>query len=215
MAEQTEIEITRSAHGTGVFPPVEVTQSQLVFWINKDPHSPHWPYFPDQPGVGPRFQTGPGDTSDPVQPYAGATIPQGQNKVVNYGCRISDHESEQGAITVWADFLVASIQNDDIYNQLPDGTVGVAYTPVSLTTGGKPGYSHTLSDAVLPAGITVTDGPAGVMVGGTPATSGSDFAFTVHCKDALGNKVDQTFTLSVAAAQPKQPGAETATPVRR
>ena len=201
MAEQTVIKITRSAQGTGVFPPAEVTQSQLVYWKNNDPVSPHWPVFPAQPGVGPRFQTGPGDTSDPVQPYGSTTaISPGSTQVVNYGCQIQNHESEAGVITVWPDFLVASIQNNNIYNQLPDGSVGSAYAPVQLTTGGKPGYSHTLSDAVLPAGITVTDGAAGVTVGGTPTVAGSDFAFTVHCRDALGNKVDQTFTLAVTAS---------------
>src|SRR3954447_26573582 len=117
MAEQTEIKITKAAKGAGVFPPVEVTQSQLVFWKNNDPSSPHWPFVPDQPGVGPRFQTGPGDTSDPVQPYGSNTpIPQGATQVVNYSCRISNHEAEQGVITVWADFLVATIQNG-VYNQ--------------------------------------------------------------------------------------------------
>jgi len=200
MAEQTEIRITGSAQGTGVFPSVEITQSQLVFWKNDDPKSPHWPQFPQQPAVGPRFQTGSGNTSDPVQPYAGGPIPQGQNQLVKYGCRIPNHESEQGLITVWADFLVATIQNGGVFNQLPDGKVGTAYTPVALTTGGKPGYSHTLSDAALPPGINVTDGPSGVMVGGTPGAAGQDFAFTVHCKDALGNRVDQTFTLRVSAA---------------
>ena len=49
MAEQTEIKITKNAQGAGVFPPVEVTQSQLVFWKNNDPSSPHWPFVPDQP----------------------------------------------------------------------------------------------------------------------------------------------------------------------
>jgi hypothetical protein len=206
MAEQTEITITRSAQGAGVFPPVEVTQSQLVYWKNNDPQSPHWPVFPDQPGVGPRFQTGPGDTSDPVQPYGSTTqLTPGQSRSVSYGCQIEGHQAEAGTITVWADFLSATILNDGIYNQLPDGTVGTVYPAVVLTVGGKPGYTHTLSDASLPAGISVTDGQLGVEVCGTPTTVGQDFAFTVHCTDALGNRVDQTFTMRIA------PSATTAT----
>jgi hypothetical protein len=201
MSEQTEITITRNSQGAGVFPAVEVTQSQLVYWKNADPQSAHWPVFPDQPGVGPRFQTGPADTSDPVQPYGSTTqLAPGVSKAVNYGCQIAGHQAEAGVITVWADFLSATILNDGIYNQLPDGTVGTAYPAVALTVGGKPGYCHTLSDASLPAGITVTDGAAGVQIGGTPIAAGQDFAFTVHCTDALGNRVDQTFTLRIAAS---------------
>jgi hypothetical protein len=121
--------------------------------------------------------------------------------VVNYGCRISDHESEQGVITVWADFLVAQIQSaSGVFYQLPNGAVGQPYTPVVLTTGGKPPYIHTLTDADLPAGIVVTDAAAGVQVSGTAESAGTEFAFTVHCQDALGNKVDQTFTIQVTAA---------------
>jgi len=200
MSETTLIRITRSPQGTGVFPPVECTASQLVFWRNDDPTSPHWPIFPDQPGVGPRFQTGSGDTSDPVQPYAGPAIVPPASVVVSYGCHISNHEAEQGTITVWADFLVNSSINGGNYTQLPDGAVNVAYPAQVLTVGGKPKYRHTLTDASLPAGLTVTDADAGVTISGKPTQAGNNFAFTVHCLDALGNKVDQTFTLSVAAA---------------
>jgi hypothetical protein len=203
MAEETEIEITRTPQGTGGFPPVEVTQSQLVFWLNKDPQSPHWPFFPDQPGVGPRFQIGPGNTSDPVQPYAGNAIPQGQQQVINYSCRVSGHETEQGVITVWPDFLVQSclVQYS---NKLPDGVMGQPYAPVLLTQGGKPPYSHSLTDASLPQAMEIKDAENGVTVSGTPSSAGQDFAFTVHCKDALGNRVDQTVTLIIA------PGAKAA-----
>lgn len=202
MAEQTVIRITRDAQGNVAYPPVEITQSQLVFWENQDPQSAHWPYFPDQPGVGPRFAVGTGDSSDPVQPYANQTqIPQGTNKVVYYRDKEPGNGSLQGQITVWADFLATTIQNSvtNVFNQLNDATAGVPYPPVALTTGGKPPYQHTLSDAVLSAGMAVTDSAAGVTIGGTPTQAGQDFAFTIHCQDALGNRVDETLTVVVKA----------------
>ena len=205
MPEQTEILIKRKADGTGDFPAVECTQSQLVFWRNGDPKSPHWPSIPGNPPAEPRFQVGSGDNSDPVQPYASQNaIPQGQSQVVNYSCKISGHQGEQGKVTVWADFLVAQFQGaSGAYNEI-DGTVGKPLQQV-LTTGGKAPYMHTLSDAALPRGVTVTNGPIGVMASGTPAAAGQNFAFTVHGKDALGNKVDQTFTIVI------QRGAEAVT----
>ena len=104
-------------------------------------------------------------------------------------------------IKVWPDFLVANIQTaSGVFYQLPTGTLGQPYAPVVLTIGGKPSYIHTLTDAELPKGIVITDGPTGVQVGGVALSAGNDFAFTVHCQDTLGNKVDQTFTMQVAAA---------------
>ena len=202
MAEQTLIQITRNSHGQVVYPPVEITQSQLVFWRNKDPKSAHWPYFPGQPGVGPRFAVGTGDTSDPVQPYAATTqIPQGTSQAVFYRDKQPGSAGLEGQITVWADFLAVTIQNSvtKVFNQLDDATVGAVYGPVALTTGGKPTYEHTLSDAVVPAGMAITDTPSGVSIGGTPTQASQDFAFTIHCQDALGNRVDETLTIVVKA----------------
>ena len=196
MSETTTIHITRSGN-TVTYEPAECTLSQLVFWKNDDPQSPHWVYFPGQAGVGPRFATGPGDTSDPVQPAT--SIPKGQtNVVVTYACKEAGHENERGQVTVWPDFLVVQPITNGVYNQLANGTVGVDYPSTLLTTGGKPNYSHTLTDASMPPGMAVTNTPAGVAIGGTPTAAGQDYAFTVHCVDALGNRVDQTFTIVVA-----------------
>jgi hypothetical protein len=200
VAEETVITITRDAQGNVIYPPVEITQSQLVYWKNEDSQAAHWPYFPDQPGVGPRFAVGTGNTSDPVQPYANQTaIPQGTNQVVYYRDKQPGFDDLEGQVAVWGDFLATPIQNSvtKVYNQLNDATVGVAYAQVVLTVGGKPSYKHILSDAVLPPGMAVTDTPAGVAIGGTPMQAGENFAFTIHCQDALGNRVDETLALVV------------------
>jgi hypothetical protein len=169
-----------------------------VFWKNDDPQSPHWVYFPSQPGVGPRFATGSGDTSDPVQ--VATSIPQGKTNVaVTYKCKETGHENESGQVTVWPDFLMVQYQTGNVFNQLPNGIVGQVYIATPLTTGGKPNYTHTLTEASLPPGLSVTDTPTGVVISGTPTATGADFAFTAHCVDALGNRVDQTFTIVVGA----------------
>ena len=153
------------------------------------------------PQVGPRFQTGPGDTSDPVQPYAsGAALATGKVITVNYSCKL--HSGENGRIQVVADFLSQNIVLRGILNQLPDATLGLTYTPIALTTGGLAPYSSTLSDAVIPKGLAVKNENTGVFVSGTPVEIGENFAFTVHCQDSLGNAVDQTYTIAVLPAGP-------------
>lgn len=200
MPDETPITITRRAQGVE-FKTVTVTQSQLVFWRNEDPQAPHWPFFPDQPGVGPRFQIGSGNTSDNCQPDStGKAIPQGQILPFSYKCKVDKHDAESGTINVVADFLAATLTPEPpVFNQLPNGTVGVPYAPIVLTSGGLGPYTHTLTDAVLPHGLTITDQPTGVTVGGTPTQSGDNFAFTVNSRDTLGNTVDQTYTLTVVA----------------
>jgi hypothetical protein len=198
MPDEEQITITKGPN-EGAFQTVTVTQSQLVFWRNEDTEA-HWPSFPSQPQIGPRFQVGPGDNSDNFQPVSsGGAIPTGQTVKVNSGCKIQGHGAETGLILVVADFIEAPQPAGSVYNQLTNGTVGVAYSPVVLTSGGLAPYTHTLSDAVTPQGLTITNEAAGVTVGGTPTQAGDNFAFTVHCKDALENRVDQTYTLTVVS----------------
>jgi hypothetical protein len=137
-----------------------------------------------------------------VQPFASAKqIEPGKEIDVAYGCKINGHGEEKGIIKVVADFLPENIENDDenddVFNQLPDAAAGQEYTPVSLTAGGKPPYRCTLSDATLPAGLQVRAEAHGIVVSGKPSQKGNDFAFTVHCVDALQNTIDQTYTIQV------------------
>ena len=204
MPNQQEIVITRDAEGKLSFPPVCITQSQTVFWRNEDSNGAHWPIIPPQPGVeppgvAPRFQIGLGNTSDQVQPYASAKqIEPGKEIDVAYGCKVNGHGAEKGIIKVVADFLPENIENDDVFNQLPDATAGQQYTPVPLTAGGRPPYRCTLSDATLPAGLQVKAEARGIVVSGKPSQKGNDFAFTVHCVDSLQNTIDQTYTIQVS-----------------
>lgn len=206
MSDQTAIRISKS-NADGLFPPVAVTQSQLVFWKNEDSEA-HWPLLPLTPHppttsavqtVGPRFQTGPGDTSDPVQPYASGTGIVDPPVIIKYSCKL--HKGESGEIRVVADFLSRpSDPKSLVLNQLPDATFGAAYGPEALTSGGLPPFSHSLSNAAIPEGMNVTDKANGVFVTGTPRQTGVNFAFTVHCEDSLKNAVDQTYTIIVKTA---------------
>ena len=80
---------------------------------------------------------------------------------------------------------------------LPNGTVGVAYGPQTLSgTGGTAPY--TLSSAPTPApGLTFTGGPTGT-VGGTPNQAGT-FNFSVTVTDGKTGTATQNFSITVTA----------------
>jgi uncharacterized protein (TIGR03437 family) len=79
---------------------------------------------------------------------------------------------------------------------LPNGTIGVAYGPVTLTTGGgTPGYSFTASG--LPLGMTLT-GNTGVL-SGTPTQTGT-FTPTIGVTDSVGGTSQQMFQITIATA---------------
>ena len=189
MADGTRIDINR-VNGSVVFTQVTVTQSQVVFWRNNDTE-PHWPI------QGPRFQVGPGGSSDDSTVYP-APLPT----TIYYGCAIQGHESERGSIIVYADFLPSQVKN----NVLPAGTKGAAYapqnlapgTPQNLVTGGMSPYTFSITGGSMPPGmsVTATTNNAGLTIGGTPTQSGT-FSFTLNATDNLQNNVQQTFTITI------------------
>ena len=181
MPDGTRIDINR-VNGSVVFTQVTVTQSQVVFWRNND-KEPHWPI------QGPRFQVGPGGSSDDSTVYP-APLPT----TIYYGCAIQGHENERGSIIVYADFLPSQVKN----NVLPAGTKGAAYTVQNLATGGMSPYTFSTTSGSLPPGmsITATTNNTGLTIGGTPTQSGT-FSFTLNATDNLQNNVQQTFTITI------------------
>ena len=80
---------------------------------------------------------------------------------------------------------------------LPNGTVGVLYTTVTLAaTGGTSPYTWSISLGSPPAGITL-DGANG-NISGTPTASGTS-TFTVQVQDAKSVTATKQFTITIAA----------------
>ena len=100
---------------------------------------------------------------------------------------------------------VASIYNADFLGknflqpyftspaQLPDGVLGANYTQQVVTILGTGPVSFSLSEGVLPPGMTLSS--AG-LVSGVPGVSGV-FDFTVRATDAAGNFTEQLCVLRV------------------
>ncbi len=77
---------------------------------------------------------------------------------------------------------------------LPNGQVSVAYAVQFYATNGQPPYTWTASGA--PAGIAMTGAGS---LSGTPTADGP-FTVTVTVTDAAKSQVQQTYTLTIAAA---------------
>jgi len=83
----------------------------------------------------------------------------------------------------------------EIGGDLPDGTVGEAYTGAVTATGGVTPYAFTLTSGSLPPGLSL--GSAGDITG-TPEQVGSD-TFTVTVADSGHNSAQGTFTIDVVS----------------
>ncbi|HXG68683.1 MAG TPA: matrixin family metalloprotease [Blastocatellia bacterium] len=77
--------------------------------------------------------------------------------------------------------------------QLPNATLGAAYSVRLEATGGSGGYTWSLLSGQLPPGLQMT---ADGTVQGTPSAFGS-FSFTAQVRDSAGNLSQKVFLLSV------------------
>src|SRR5262249_25910607 len=82
---------------------------------------------------------------------------------------------------------------------LPDATYGTRYSPTITAT--ETGYagSFTFGSIGLPSWLSLTSGPSGEMLQGTPTAVGS-FTFTITATDSGGVTGSQTYTLVVDKA---------------
>src|SRR5215831_6365746 len=183
------------------FQTINASQSQMVFWTNRD-HQPHWPTFSTgNPPPATPYQVGARGNSGSLQPATALAqfypsdsgpipIPQGQAVPVNYTCQL--HQGETGTINCYADLY-------SVANQLSPATRGQAYT-ANLTNGGLPPYEFRVTNSNLPASLTVKNvANQGPVLQGTPAQGDAgDYAFDLTCQDSDGGNVVETFLLTVA-----------------
>ena len=78
---------------------------------------------------------------------------------------------------------------------LPEGTVGEAYSQTLAAEGDEP-ISWSISDGVLPAGLTLS----GNVISGTPTAAGTS-AFAVKAENATGSDT-QELSITIAAPDP-------------
>ena len=76
---------------------------------------------------------------------------------------------------------------------LPAGAVGVSYSQVLSTTGGKAPYTWSVSGGALPGGLSLSSGGT---IGGTPTSRGT-FPFTVKVLDGAGDTDTQPLQIIV------------------
>ncbi|GLQ86469.1 putative Ig domain-containing protein [Dyella flagellata] len=81
---------------------------------------------------------------------------------------------------------------------LPNPQQAVAYSQQISASGGAGGYTYTITQGALPAGLTLSN--AG-MLSGTPTANGT-FSFTVTAKDGNNFTASQSYTVNVRQAVP-------------
>lgn len=84
-----------------------------------------------------------------------------------------------------------NITNSD----LPNGTVGTAYSATLTATGGNPPYTWSIAGGALPAGLTLNSS-TGAIAGSPTAVGWSNF-FTIQVKDSVGNTTSLPYSTIV------------------
>jgi para-nitrobenzyl esterase len=80
------------------------------------------------------------------------------------------------------------------------GTVGTAYQQTIQATGGKGPFSWSLSDGMLPAGLSLGNTSSeNLLISGLPVSLQTSANFTISVTDSRGSTDGQQYTISIAA----------------
>jgi len=98
-------------------------------------------------------------------------------------------------------------------SSLPGGAVGTPYSQQLGATGGTGGYTWSVANGSLPAGLSLSTGGA---ISGTPTAPGTA-GFTAQVQDSSGAKATQSLSITINGAQlsvttSSLPGATLGTP---
>ncbi len=159
----------------GSFATVEVTQSETVTWVNHDTQE----HFPVPNCYGLRVE--PQAVSNALQPAPTPALPM----TVAYGCAIEGHESEQGLINVYGDFVAVTPVTL---------LIAVPYVAVAVATGGKSPY-RIVQDPNLPYITAAETTPAGSSAGisiifnAAPPAGTTAVTYQLDTTDAFGTRI--------------------------
>jgi hypothetical protein len=165
----------------GKFAPIDVVQSDNVVWKNDDSKA-HWP-VPNCSGLQVKAQ-GVSNAAQFFPPALPGPLP------ISYGCAIAGHESEQGTINVYVDFVAGGPLQ--LSSSAPTG---------AIATGGKSPYA-VVQDPSFPY-LTVSETtPVGSSAGltitlGSGATTGT-VNYQLKATDALGNPLDTPVQITIS-----------------
>ncbi|MBI4904007.1 MAG: hypothetical protein HY820_10255 [Acidobacteria bacterium] len=166
----------------------------MTFFRNTD-NQPHHPVFTD-PNINvaeiPAASGGKVPVSTPVEPgralQDGGFVLDDGMVTMTYTCSL--HPTESGQINIVPDFFMPAGANQVsvVQNQ--------QLTPLALTTGGAAPY--TLQPTTLPAGFTLANTAAGLVLSGASATLGVS-SFPLDVTDSFGNTINATIFITVTA----------------
>lgn len=181
-AGTTNREIAIDAGGS--FATIDVTQSDTVTWVNRDTQE----HFPVPNCFG--LHVEPQAVSNALQPAPTPALPMS----IAYGCAIAGHESEQGMINVYNDFVAA-------------GPVTLTLTPpyvaVAVATGGKSPY-RIVQDANVPYITAAETTPAGssagisIILNAAPPAGTTAVNYQLNATDAFGTQIDTPIAVTLS-----------------
>ena len=109
------------------------------------------------------------------------------------GTGISSYSNEAPVITPTSSPVLAIATAD-----LPEATVGVAYSRTLTAIGGKPDFSWLIESGALPSGLSLAQVGS---ISGTPSSAGV-FNFVAKVTDSDGHFAARTLTLTVKSSAP-------------
>jgi large repetitive protein len=117
------------------------------------------------------------------------------------------HEQAPDATTTSTMTVNPAITITPSQSQLPNGTVGQAFSQTTIKATGGTGskaMSYQVTAGMVPAGLSIVPNngdPGTVVLSGTPTTAGT-FSFQVTAVDIAGTTQQQSYTITIQKATP-------------
>ena len=166
----------------GTFASVDVQQSQTVFWTNND-DVVHFP-VPNCTGLSVQPQ----GVTNSLQIVPVTVVPM----AIWYGCAVEGHESESGTINVYGDFRVLPVTLSSATPYAQATVIPGGKSPYVIEPDGSVGYITIFE--ITPVG---SSGGIAMVLNAPPPANETSVDYLLKVSDALGNKIDQTITITL------------------